>query len=250
VARGVRLASGESIEAPLVISGMGARNTLAALPGDAAPAWRGSLDALKSGLSYVTLYVGFRGDIRDCGATGANVWIYESNDVARVWERPMDEEAPALFVSFPSVKDAGHRDPQRHTAEIVALCAWEPFAQWAASSTGRRPGDYAAAKAWIEENLLAQFKRHFPRLAPLVDFHELSTPLSQASYVAADRGAMYGIEMSAARLASRKLGVRTPVRGLLLAGQDAASLGVQGAFMGGFMAAAVAEPRLWRELGR
>jgi hypothetical protein len=37
---------------------------------------------------------------------------------------------------------------------------------------------------------------------------------------------------------------------LLLAGQDAASLGVQGAFMGGFMAAAAAEPRLWRELGR
>ena len=44
------------------------------------------------------------------------------------------------------------------------------------------------------------------------------------------------------------LGVRTPVPGLLLAGQDAASLGVQGAFMGGFTAAAVVEPRPWREL--
>jgi all-trans-retinol 13,14-reductase len=249
-ASGVQLASGEVIAAPLVISGMGARNTEAALPQDTATGWRSSLKPLESGLSHITLYVGFRGDIRELGATGANVWVYESNDVGRVWERPLDEEAPALFVSFPSVKDAAHADPRRHTAEIVALCTWEPFAQWADSSTGRRPEDYEAAKAWIEENLLAQFKRHFARLAPLVDFHELSTPLSQASYVAADRGAMYGIEMSAARLGSRALGVRTPVPGLLLAGQDAASLGVQGAFMGGFMAAAAAEPRLWKELGR
>ena len=250
VVRGVRLANGESIEAPLVISDMGARNTLAALPGDAAPAWRGELEPLKSGLSYMTLYIGFRGDIRECGATGANVWIYESNDVGRVWERPLDEEAPAMFVSFPSVKNTAHEDGQRHTAEVVTICHWEPFAQWSDSSTGRRPEEYEAAKAWIAENLLAQFKRHFPHLAPLVDFHEISTPLSQVSYVGADRGAMYGIEMTAARLGSRALGVRTPVSGLLLAGQDAASLGVQGAFMGGLMAAAAAEPRLWRELGR
>jgi all-trans-retinol 13,14-reductase len=249
-ARGVRIANGEAIDAPLVISDMGARNTIAALPRGIAPAWRSLLEPLKSGLSYVTLYVGFRGDIRDCGATGANVWVYESNDVGCVWRRPLDEEAPAMFVSFPSVKDSAHEDPSRHTAEIVVVCDWEPFAQWADSSTGRRPEEYEAAKAWIAENLLSQFKRHFPRLAPLVDFHELSTPLSQASYVGADRGAMYGIEMSAARLGSAALGVRTPVRGLLLAGQDAASLGVQGAFMGGFMAAAAAEPRLWRELGR
>ena len=249
-AAGVRLADGETIAAPLVISGMGARNTVAALPQDAAAAWRPALEPLVSGLSYVTLYIGFRGDIAGAGATGANVWIYESNDVGRVWNRPADEDAPALFVSFPSVKNAAHEDRQRHTAEIVTICRWEPFAQWSDSSTGRRPEEYEASKAWIAENLLAQFKRHFPRLAPMIDFHELSTPLTQASFVGADRGAMYGIELSAARLESRALGARTPLPGLLLAGQDAASLGVQGAFMGGFMAAAAAEPRLWRELGR
>ena len=120
----------------------------------------------------------------------------------------MDEDAPAMFVSFPSLKNPAHEDPDRHTGEIVAICRWEPFAAWAESSHGHRPEDYEAAKAWIAESLLAQFKRHFPRLAPLVDFHELSTPLSQAAFVGADRGAMYGIEMSAARLESGALGVR------------------------------------------
>jgi len=245
---GVRLASGESLDAPVVISAMGAYNTVAALPAGVAPGWRAALGALKPGISYVSLYVGLRGDIRRHGATPANVWIYETTEVGRVWERPMDEDAPALYVSFPSLKDAAHRSPEHHTAEVVALCRWEPFAAWAGSSPADRPEAYAATKSWIAENLLSQFKRHFPRLAPLIAFHEISTPLSQASFVAADHGAMYGIEMSAERMSHKALGVRTPVPGLLLAGQDATGPGVQGAFMGGFMAAASLEPRLWRQM--
>jgi all-trans-retinol 13,14-reductase len=248
-AAGVRLESGEPIDAACVVSAMGAHNTVAALPVGAAPAWRESLEPFKPGLSYIALYLGFRGDIRARGATAANVWVYESEDIGRVWERPADEDAPSIFVAFPSLKDAAHGNPQRHTAEIVAACRWDPFAAWAGTSHGRRPEEYEATKAWIAERLLAQFKRHFPELGPLVDFHELSTPLSQASYVGADRGAMYGIEMSALRLTSRALRARTPVPGLYLAGQDAASMGVQGAFMGGFMAAAAIEPRLWLEMG-
>lgn len=245
---GVRLASGEPISSATVVSDMGAHNTLAALPGDVAPAWRESLARFQPGLSYVTLYVGFHGDVRAGGATAANVWVYESDDVGRVWERPADEDAPSIFVSFPSLKDTAHDSPLRHTAEVVAICPWEAFAAWSGSSPGRRPEEYEATKAWIAERLLAQFRRHFPRLSPLIDFHELSTPLSQASYVGAERGAMYGIEMSAARLRSDALRVRTPVAGLYLAGQDAASMGIQGAFMGGYMAAASLEPRLWLEM--
>jgi all-trans-retinol 13,14-reductase len=247
---GVRLASGESIDAPVVVSAMGAHNTAAALPDGVAPGWRDAVESLKSGVSYVSLYLGFRGDIRQHGATPANVWVYESNDVGQVWERPADEDAPAMFVSFPSLKDTAHRDPEHHTAEVVTICRWEPFSAWARSAPGDRPEEYEATKARIAEILLAQFKRHFPRLAPMIDFHEVSTPLSQASFVAADRGAMYGLEMSSERMSSSALKVRTPLPGLLLAGQDAASPGIQGAFMGGFMAAASVEPRLWREMNR
>lgn len=249
-AAGVRLASGESLEAPIVISDMGAHNTVAALPPTVASEWRKALGMLKPSTSYLCLYIGFKGDIRAQGASAANVWVYESDDVGRVWERPLDEEAPGFFVTFPSLKDPAHADPRHHTAEVAAFCSWEPFAQWAGSEPGRRPEEYEATKAWVAESLLAQFKRHFPRLALLIDFHELSTPLSQASYVGAERGAAYGLEMTAERLGSRALGVRTPVRGLLLAGQDALSLGVPGAFMGGYMAAASVEPRLWLEVNR
>jgi len=42
--------------------------------------------------------------------------------------------------------------------------------------------------------------------------------------------------------------VRTPVAGLLLAGQDVSGAGVQAAAMSGLMAAAVIEPALLRQL--
>lgn len=245
---GVRLASGEPLDAPLVISDMGARNTAAALPQGVARAWRETIAQLGSALSYVTAYVGLHGDIRAHGATPANVWVYETDEVGRVWDNPPEEQAPGFFVSFPTLKDPAHTDDRYHTAEITAFCRWDAFAQWADSKPGRRPYQYETVKAWAGATLLGQFKRQFPGLAPLVDYHETSTPLSQAFFDAAHRGAAYGLELDAARLNTRALRVRTPVDGLLLAGQDAASLGVQGASMGGFMAAAAAEPRLWRRL--
>jgi all-trans-retinol 13,14-reductase len=51
------------------------------------------------------------------------------------------------------------------------------------------------------------------------------------------------------RLTSPALHVRTPLPGLLLAGQDVTSPGVQGAFMGGLLAATALEPALWTRLG-
>lgn len=249
-ATGVRTAKGETITSSQVISAAGARNTVAMLPAGVAQEWRIAVESLASGLSYVSLYVGLKGDIRQHGATPANVWIYEADSIGDVWTRPADEDAPHLVVTFPTLKDPAHIDTRDHVAEIMVICRWEPFAAWADSRPRHRPEDYNAFKARIADRLLTQFKRHFPRLVSLIDFSELSTPLSQAAFVRADRGAMYGLEMSARRMQHRALRTRTPVQGLYLGGQDAASPGIQGALIGGFMAAAAIEPRLWMELRR
>ena len=84
----------------------------------------------------------------------------------------------------------------------------------------------------------------------MLRFHELSTPLTQRRYVRTPDGAMYGLEMSGERLLNPALNLRTPVPGLLLAGQDVMGPGVQAAFMGGLMAAATVDASVWREMGR
>jgi all-trans-retinol 13,14-reductase len=229
-----------------VITAMGVANTVACLDPGAAAAWQQTIRALAPGVSYLSLFIGLDGDIAAGGASSANHWICESEDIGAVWRRPADEDAPGIFVSFPSEKDPGsHGKP---TAEVVAVVDASAFAPWLALKDNERPEEYLALKAWIEERLLSQFLRHFPALQPMVRFHELSTPLTQSHYVRSPEGAMYGIEMTAERMTTLALHVRTPVRGLLLAGQDVIGPGVPAAFMGGMLAAAWVDPSLWASL--
>lgn len=231
-----------------VISAMGVTNTAACLDSSAAASWQQAVRPLAPGLSYVSLYLGFEGDIAAAGASSANHWIYESEDIGAVWRSPADEDAPGLFVAFPSLKDP--TSPGKPTAEVVAVVDAAAFAPWLALPDDQRPQAYQVLKARVEERLLAQFLRHFPALKPMLRFHELSTPVTQHRYVRSPEGAMYGVEMTAERLTSPALHVRTPLPGLLLAGQDVTSPGVPGAFMGGLMAAATVEPALWSKVSR
>jgi all-trans-retinol 13,14-reductase len=249
-ARGVRLASGETIAAPYVVSDAGAHNTVARLLPAAArqSGWAREILELEPSLCHLQLYLGLEGDIRSRGASASNYWFYDTWDVGdAAWADPFERPAPRLvFVSFPSLKDPSHSS-RRHTAEALAFTSWESFRQWRESAHGARPPAYEGFKALIEERLFAQFGRRFPGLAPLVRWREVSTPLSTAAFTGAWRGASYGLEPTPRRFLSRHLGVRTPIRGLYLAGQDAVSVGVTGAMMGGVLAAAAIEPRV---LGR
>ena len=230
-----------------IVSAMGVTNTVACLDAQLASAWHDTVHALRPGLSYLALYLGFDGDIAAAGATAANVWIYESNDIGHVWQALADADAPGLFVSFPSLKDPSYTG--KHTAEVVALCDAQPFKDWLHLPVGERPQEYVALKALIEQRMLAQFVRHFPALVPMLRFHELSTPVTQQHFVRSPDGAMYGVEMRAQRLGSDALDVRTPVPGLLLAGQDVSGPGIQAACMSGLLAAAAIDSSLLRRLG-
>lgn len=252
---GVVLADGEDIEARCVVSDAGVRNTLRLLPAPEVDyRWAEDALAIEPSIGYVGLYLGLEGDIGALGASATNDWIYESWDINAIWRDPFSEpDAPGLFVSFPSLKDPSHRPGPtlKHTCEIVALVDWSAFSKWDREGLTKgtpRSEDYATYKAMVERNLLAQFGRHYPRLAPLVRFHEASTPISVASITAAEHGAMYGLQTTPERFLSPALRPRTPVGGLFLAGQDVCTPGVTGALMGGVMAAVAIEPKLARLL--
>ena len=258
---GVRLRGGERIAAPCVISDAGAHNTMRLLPsGEVDYDWAQDVAELAASTGYVGLYLGLEGDIARAGADPANTWAYETWDVNRSWDDPEHEpRAPALFIAFPSLRDPAH-DPgpqQRHTCEIVALVNWSAFSRWDHSDAdgGMAPGSatreagYAALKERLKQSLLAQFAEQFPALAPMVRLAEASTPVTVASYTGAEHGAMYGLATTPQRFLTPALRPRTPIGGLLLAGQDACTPGVTGAMMGGLMAAAHLEPQLWRLIG-
>lgn len=250
---GLKLDDGTRIPGKRIISDVGARNTVGLLSSDLQKTpWAREIESFKPSICHIGLYLGLEGDIRANGATASNHWFYESwNPDTLCWDDPFAEaRPPGMFVSFPTLKDPQHvpGERQRHTAEIVVMTGWDAFRQWQDSKFGDRPEAYAAFKDLIERNLLAEFGRRFPALAPMVRCHVLSTPLSTAAFTGSQQGAIYGLETTPRRFLSESLRVKTPVRGLFLAGQDVASPGITGAMMGGMLAAATIEPRIFRQI--
>jgi len=250
---GVQLENGTQIRAPRVFSDAGARNSIDLLPADMRNCeWAREILSFAPSVCHVGLYLGLEGDIRANGASASNHWFHETWDIdAGVWDDPnAQQSAPGLFVSFPSLKDPAHDpgDKQRHTAEIVAMTNWNAFARWRDSTRRNRPEEYTAFKSAIESILLAQFARYFPALAPMVVTRELSTPLTTLSFIGSQQGAIYGLEVSPRRFLSESLRAKTPVPGLFLTGQDVVTPGVTGAMMGGVLAAAALEPRVYPHL--
>ncbi|MEO8857278.1 MAG: FAD-dependent oxidoreductase [Burkholderiaceae bacterium] len=229
--------------APLVISNVGAALTFKQLlpqdgaVGDRTAKLRRLIDALGSGLSAVTLYLRLKAPVTTIGVQGENFWINTDidHDAIDLHTRNLLQGRPArIYASFPSIKSG---DERFHTAELISFLDGEPFADWRDQPASHRGAEYSALKQRISEGLLRLAETVIPGLTELVDYAELSTPLSVQHYTSHPGGRFYGLPATPARYRSSLLGPRTPIAGLLLAGQDAGCLGIAGAMMGGVGAA-------------
>ena len=230
-------------KAPIVISSAGAAITFERLLptegkiGSKTAALRRDIQALSGGFSAVTLYLRLKADPRNIGVQGENHWIntHLDHDDTAAQSRSVLEGSPrSIYVSFPSIKA---KEEQFHTAEIIALVQESDFAPWRDQPKGNRGADYSALKRRISEGLLKLADAHIPGLAGLVSYTELATPLTVEHYTAHPGGRFYGLAASPQRYRAMRLGARTPIDGLYLAGQDAGCLGIFGAMMGGASAA-------------
>ena len=154
------------------------------------------------------------------------------------------DRADVLYCSFPSLKDPAHDAGAhlRQTGEIITFVPWESFAPWQGTRWKKRGAEYDEFKEQISAALLDQYLEHYPHLAPLVKFSELSTPLSTHHFARSQEGAIYGIASEPGRFLEEKLTPKTPVSGLYMAGVDVMAPGIAGAIGGGALAAAAAEP--------
>ena len=248
---GVRMDDGTEIRAPQVISAAGVMATMERLLPKSVQdsAWvREAQSNIRPAPAHVCLYLGFKGDIRECGASSANKWFWNTWETnARSWDiTDLDNlpECPILYCSFPSLKDPMY-DPGpecRHTGEVVTFVPFEMFEKWSGTEWRKRGDDYLAMKKKIEDSMLEQFLEHMPELRPFLDYVELSTPLSTEYFCRPMAGSIYGIEPTPERFDNPWIRPNPPIKNLYFSGSEVASVGVIGAMMGGVLAALAAEP--------
>jgi all-trans-retinol 13,14-reductase len=249
---GVELADGAKYEARIVISDIGARETVERLvPQELQGSdWCKEIVSFGPNVCHFSLFLGFSGDIEAAGATRANHWIYQSSDTDAVWNNAPEGMPPGMFVSFASLKDPLHNpgSEMSHSGEVVAWCDWSAISRWADLPPEARGTDYTSFKKEIEAAMFEAFRQKFPRLAPLTVFRELATPLATVSITGHSQGAFYGLEPTPRRMRSHALRMKTPLPGLHLTGQDVVTPGILGAMWGGLLCAASVDPRVFQHL--
>ena len=249
---GVRTSAGEEIKAPVIVSAIGAGETVKRLLPEEIreQEWAREIASFEPSICHFDMFLGFEGDIARHGATRANHWFYESWDTNDgIWVDTESSPVPMMFVSFPSLKDPEH-DPgpsNKHTGEALVWADWSSVAGFADSEPEERAAEWAAFKQGVEAKMMAFYEEKFPALAPLLVYHELGTPLATAAFTRHEKGGFYGVETTPRRLTSEALAARTPVPGLFLTGQDVMMPGIAGALAGGMLGAAAVDPRVYRK---
>jgi len=166
----------------------------------------------------LSLYIAFKESPEKLGFKGENHWLFESYDHNQaVKGDTLLDNINSCFLSFPSLKDP---EATVHTAEIIKICdCYGFFEKWQAQAWKNRAPEYYDLKEKITDNLLNLVEKHYPGFKALVEYTELSTPLTLDQ--------------------QKWLTAKTPIKNLYLTGSDVWSLGIAGAMMGGVVTASV-----------
>lgn len=220
--------------ADTIISNVGAELTFRDLvPAQYCQAERAELAGFERGTSMSVLYLGLKESPEKMGFKGENYWLSENYDIngsAKSIAEIIKGNASYGFLSFPSLKT---KHAHAHTAEVCIPADIDMFADWA-----DRPAAYYQAKDKITAAILALLERQFPGFGDLIDYTELSTPVTMERYTSRAGGEPYGIPGTPERFDLKSLKPKTSVKNLFLSGSDVCALGIVGALNGGAAAAA------------
>jgi phytoene dehydrogenase-like protein len=234
----------EEYYAPVVISDAGAFNTYtklipATIKDDLVSKYREEIKQFPKPHSAFTVYLGFKESPAYLGFRGENHWLYTSYDhdkaLAEQNAAP-DQGIKACYLSFASLKDSTQTT---HTAEIIVFIDYDFFAKWHNQPWKRREEEYYELKERITQNILDLVESHYPGFKQLIEYSEISTPLTLEYFDQSYKGAFYGIPGVPERLNKKWISPKTPMKNLYLTGVDAGSFGIMGAMMGGVATAGV-----------
>jgi all-trans-retinol 13,14-reductase len=189
---------------------------------------------------HVNLYIGLKESASKLGIKGENFWLFDSYDHEKIYNSQKDiaeGKVHAAFVSFPGLKDP---EESGQSVEVIAFAPYEAFRKWENQPWKKRDEEYLALKEKITGELLDFVEKYIKGFKELVNYAELSTPLSTRHFTGNYKGNIYGVAATPERYKNKLVSSRTPIKNLYLTGADTASgHGITGAMMGGVLTAGI-----------
>jgi len=239
--------------APIVISNAGAFTTFNKLtPAETAVKERAQIQRSQVGTSCIVLYLGLNADPRQHAFDQANYWLFDGLDSTKYRHQRFNEleDLEGMFLSFGSLRNPGQTP---HVAQLVTFSDMEKWLPFEDTQWHRRGAEYEVYKQKLSAIMLDYACRSFPQLRHLVQYQELSTPLSVEAFTSHFKGMVYGQTCTPDRLFENAWHVGTSIKSLFLTGSDVGVPGVNGAMLAGVMTSAkvlgmTGFPRIFRAI--
>ena len=221
---GVELDGGETIHAPIVVSGADLKRTYLDLVGreHLAPATVARVEKYRMALPLFSVYLGLDIDLAE-QLPNSTYWCYPHTDVEGLYREVDEGRIPAevpIFLTSAGTKDPGnpHAAPPGHsTLEVMCLAPQGTF--WPGGDGYRQDPEYLQpARRRLTEHLIDRAATVIPGLREHIVWREASSPVTQERFTLSSLGSCYGIEMAADQIGPRRPGPRTEIRGLWLTG--------------------------------
>lgn len=206
-ARGVRLADGRQLRAPVVISNADARLTFEQLVGpEHLPArFLRRLQRFEPALSAYVLYAATDMDLAAAGAVH-ETFVYRHWDHDDTYRDILAGEPGGMWVNVPTIVDPSLAPPGEHLLILTALAPYELDRPW------------DQEKDRFTESVMADLDRLYPGVSARITFAEAATPETLQRRTLNHRGAIYGWAVTPQQVGSKRLHHDTPIEGLYLSG--------------------------------
>ncbi|MFN4149729.1 MAG: phytoene desaturase family protein, partial [Candidatus Sericytochromatia bacterium] len=185
----------------------------------------------KQGTKHINVFLGLKDTPEKLGFKGENHWVYNS------YNHSDSNNFDSYYLSFPSLKNP---ESKFHTVEIIVLFNDEnKFNEWINTKWKKRGFEYESLKQEIANKLIDQVESRYNGFKDLIDYVEVSTPLTTEYFTSHNNGNIYGIPATPEKYKKTWLGINTNVKNLYLTGTDAGSHGFVGAMMTAVLATGV-----------
>ncbi len=244
---GVKLADGTEIRSKNVVSNADPAITYGKLIGQEhlPGGLKKKLNKTKWSTTAVSLFFAVEADVKALGLDSGNYWLCPGLDADAAYSamaRPDVlelDELPGVFVSITSLKDPSSFNGKHHTGEAFTFVPYEIFEKYANGKSGEHGEEYEAFKRKIATKMLDAIEKRIPGLTQKVVFQDIGSPLTNAHYVEATRGNIYGTEKVLGQMGPFGFKQHSAFKGLTLCGASTLGHGVPGASLSGLNAAAL-----------
>jgi prolycopene isomerase len=223
-AGGVVTTNGKEFKARAVVSNANAFDTFQKMVDDKdfLAEYQSRWQEYSVSLSSFQLFLGLKEDlVGKLGIPDSEIFVEPSYDPEESYRCALkgDVENGNIGVTLYDNIFKGYSPQGKNTISLMTLQSFDPWEKFETDYFAGKKSEYRKEKERMADVLIERIeKKLLPGLSKAIQVKEIGTPLTNVRYTSNYRGAIYGWDQTVNNSGSTRVGHRTPIRNLYLAG--------------------------------